>query len=334
MIIKCPDQLPQKKDSWYVFLAGPIQGAPEWQNEAPKLISHANCTFLSPRRDSYEGFNWEEQVAWETIGLKISDVILFWIPEAIEKIEGRDYAQTTRTELGEYLALGKKVILGIHQDFPGRRYLATKAAQYGVNEVHTSLEECIKELEEFMSQMRSRENKIWFTSDTHFGSERTLELSKRPWSSVKDMDWGMIQKWNDKVKPGDKVYHLGDFGDLWPLQYLNGNITLILGNYEKKASEEYINELLTDPRIKVESSDEVNEFFLAHEPTIGLKKMKAESDKDWLLFGHIHGRQKVKKFGIDVGVDANNYEPMSLDDVRFYINAIDKGYYDDDVWCQ
>ena len=43
---------------------------------------------------------------------------------------------------------------------------------------------------------------------------------------------------------------------------------------------------------------------------------------------------KVKKFGIDVGVDANNYEPMSLADVRFYINAIDKGYYDDDVWCQ
>ena len=31
-------------------------------------------------------------------------------------------------------------------------------------------------------------SKIWFTSDTHFSSERTLELSKRPFKSVEEMD--------------------------------------------------------------------------------------------------------------------------------------------------
>ena len=325
MIIKCPNELPHKKEGWYVFLAGPIQGAPEWQNE----VDRSNVVFLSPRRDSYKDFNWEKQVAWETIGLKISDVILFWIPPEIEHIEGRDYAQTTRTEIGEYLALGKKIIVGVHKDFPGRRYIATKAAQYGIETVHETLEDCLNELDSIIS---GNTKKTWFTSDTHFGSERTLELSKRPYRNVKEMDWDMIQKWNDRVKPGDKVYHLGDFGDLWPLQYLNGDITLILGNYEKKADEEYIHQLLTDSRITVESSLELDKYFLNHEPKGGLGKMKSLGIEKWLLFGHIHGRQKVKKFGIDVGVDANNYYPMSKEEVDFYINAIQKGYYDDDVW--
>ena len=328
MIIKSPNQLPEIKNSWYVFLAGPIQGAPEWQNELPDL---PNVTYLSPRRDDYSGFNWEEQVAWETIGLKVADVVLFWIPSAAEKIEGRDYAQTTRTEFGEYLALGKKVILGAYEGFPGRRYLATKLAQYEGKEIHASLDECVEELKEIMGEHKKM---TWFTSDTHFGSSRALELSCRPFKHVDEMDWAMIQKWNDKVKPGDKGYHLGDFGELWPLQFLNGDITLILGNYERKLDDEEIHKLLTHPKLKVESSDEVEEFFLAHEPTIGLKKMKAESDKEWLLFGHIHGRQKIKKFGIDVGVDCNNFAPISIDEVRFYTNAIEKGYYDEDVWCQ
>lgn len=30
--------------------------------------------------------------------------------------------------------------------------------------------------------------RIWFTSDTHFGSERTLRLSKRPFNSVEEMN--------------------------------------------------------------------------------------------------------------------------------------------------
>ena len=39
--------------------------------------------------------------------MALADVILFWIPEASEDIKGRSYAQTTRTEFGEYLARGK-----------------------------------------------------------------------------------------------------------------------------------------------------------------------------------------------------------------------------------
>ena len=73
--------------------------------------------------------------------------------------------------------------------------------------------------------------KRFFTSDTHFGAERTRTLFKRPFSSIKEMDKSIIKNWNKKVKKEDLVYHLGDFGDFNKVKKLNGKIILILGNY-------------------------------------------------------------------------------------------------------
>jgi len=39
-----------------------------------------------------------------------------------------------------------------------------------------------------------------------------------------------------------------------------------------------------------------------------------------------------KPFGYDVGVDANNYKPVSIDEIEFYRNAIEKDSYDEEVW--
>ena len=141
----------------------------------------------------------------------LADVILFWIPEASEDIKGRSYAQTTRTEFGEYLARGKKIIFGTYKEFPGLRYFESKFKQYyGDNyKIHSSLEDCLKELNDYISSSKPT---TYFISDTHFGDSRALELSKRPYNSVENMDYDMILKWNTTVKPIDTVYHLGDLG--------------------------------------------------------------------------------------------------------------------------
>lgn len=75
--------------------------------------------------------------------------------------------------------------------------------------------------------------KIWFTSDTHFSSGRTLELSKRPFKTVEEMDNTIIENWNSIVGKDDVVFHLGDFGDYNKVKELNGKIILITGNYER-----------------------------------------------------------------------------------------------------
>lgn len=58
----------------------------------------------------------------------------------------------------------------------------------------------------------------FFTSDTHFGSERTLKFSRRPFKTTQEMDETFINNWNDLIKPEDIVYHLGDFGDFSKLK--------------------------------------------------------------------------------------------------------------------
>ena len=55
--------------------------------------------------------------------------------------------------------------------------------------------------------------KVWFTSDTHYGAQRTLTLSRRPFETVEEMDKTMIDNHNRVVGDDDIVYHLGDFGN-------------------------------------------------------------------------------------------------------------------------
>lgn len=81
----------------------------------------------------------------------------------------------------------------------------------------------------------SKFNKIWFTSDEHFGSQRAIELSQRiefmP-NNVSKMNNYIIRCHNQRVGKNDLVIHLGDFGIFNYLTYLNGQHILIRGNYE------------------------------------------------------------------------------------------------------
>lgn len=185
--------------------------------------------------------------------------------------------------------------------------------------------------------------KMFFTADTHFGSQRTLDLSRRPFGSVEEMDAFMIKKWNSVVQPGDVVFHLGDFGDFNVRKQLNGKMLLIQGNYEEEMPNEDIVKYLKDYDIYITGSDGVHanielthndcKYMLTHRPIDCIRPDITDFSKYFSLFGHIHGRQFIKKFGIDVGVDCNHFRPITWDDVEFFQNAIVKGYYDENVWC-
>ena len=77
---------------------------------------------------------------------------LLWIPYKDPKAElgNRIYAETTKMELPENLARGKKVILGIDSEICGTRHMKFLAKRYGVK-VHTSMEGCLAELTEWMN---------------------------------------------------------------------------------------------------------------------------------------------------------------------------------------
>jgi calcineurin-like phosphoesterase family protein len=78
----------------------------------------------------------------------------------------------------------------------------------------------------------------YFISDTHFDHKQIIEYDKRPFDSLSEMEWEIINRWNNTVSRNDIVYHLGDFGFGNPKRFegivrlLNGHIRLIRGNHD------------------------------------------------------------------------------------------------------
>jgi len=316
---------PQKdySDKKIVFLAGPIKGAPNWQADAIKDLADLDVYVANPRRENVLNFNLDLQVNWESRFLAAADVIMFWIPPKVADIAGRDYAQTSRFELAEWMAktnynhTRKQVVVGIDDAFFGKSYIVKRLQAENVPVYSTYTET----LSKVRSLLKSG-GRVFFTSDTHFGSQRAMTLSRRPFESVKEMDSTLILNWNNTVSSDDVVYHLGDFGDLNIRPYLHGKINLILGNYETDALKE--NNALQQKLEKCFASVlQHDTLTLKNDEQVYLTHKPSECKKDMFnLFGHIHGLKKVSINGLNVGVDANHFAPISEDDVLFFKDAI------------
>ncbi|MBA4186805.1 MAG: hypothetical protein C0467_02180 [Planctomycetaceae bacterium] len=122
-----------------VFLAGPIQGAPDWQSDAIRwFVEHApTFSVASPRRlDRSREFDYAAQVDWETHYLRRAaenGVILFWLAHESVGVPGRSYAQTSRFELAEWKVRHERddvrLVIGIEDGFSGARYIQHRFGQ-------------------------------------------------------------------------------------------------------------------------------------------------------------------------------------------------------------
>ena len=165
---------------------------------------------------------------------------------------------------------------------------------------------------------------IWLISDTHFNHENILGFKDsedspiRPFSSVEEMNETMIENWNSVVKPGDKVYHLGDvffgskdeFKRLWPR--LNGSKRLIVGNHDdiKFLSSGGFFQKVSMWRVFTEFG-----LLLTHTP----QHQSALTGKRRGLLnvhGHIHQNSSPEGPYKCVCVEQTNYTPVNLEELR------------------
>ncbi|MDD3399408.1 MAG: nucleoside 2-deoxyribosyltransferase domain-containing protein [Candidatus Methanomethylophilaceae archaeon] len=309
------------KDS--VFLAGPCPRSSkqaDWRDIAIKLFNKHGFTgdIINPTNRAYDD-EYLKQATWEHRGLCLSTVIMFWIPRSEQHP-----AFTTNVEFGEWMH-NDNVVLGFPKDSIKNQYLEIRFKEYGRN-VYNDLEETVLATIDLIKNgwKRHTEN-IFFTSDTHFSQERTLELSYRPFRSIEEMDLQLISNWNKRLNSESIVFHLGDFGNFNILPLLNfKKMYFIKGNYEIKEAISSIN----DSRVTIVKPGyiKLNEkkFFLCHEPI-------QDTIAEFYLFGHIHRLQMVKRNGINVGVDANRFNPMSVKELEFLYGGVTK-HYDENVF--
>lgn len=163
---------------------------------------------------------------------------------------------------------------------------------------------------------------VWFTSDTHLGHANIIKYCKRPFANVAEMNEAIISRWNERVKKGDLVYHLGDFAfcrevtDLITFsKRLNGQKHLVAGNHDrfvKQKRDDNYGFVTIQPYKKVSVGDQ--KIVLCHYP---FKTWDGSHRGSWNLHGHSHGtmpRDFTAK-QIDVGVDVWGFAPISFEEV-------------------
>lgn len=172
---------------------------------------------------------------------------------------------------------------------------------------------------------------LWFTSDTHWQHNRVQAFcpDTRFQGSLEEHDEMLIEAWNSRVKPGDRIYHLGDvaFGSSdhteSVLSRLNGHIHLIYGNHDAKLSSarfaRYFESRDSYKTIRVDGIKVV----MFHFPI-------AEWDQchrgAFHLFGHVHASYgTVGGRSLNVGIDNRpgaDMAPWSWDEVKAVLEPL------------
>jgi calcineurin-like phosphoesterase family protein len=186
----------------------------------------------------------------------------------------------------------------------------------------------------------------WFTSDEHYGHKNIIVYSNRPFGSVEEMTERLISNHNNRVRPGDTVFHLGDFTFSSRLleavlPRLNGAHYLVCGNHDrchpmhKKHEAEkarYVRAGFKDVFTELQLGSEVAQWPLgnlvaAHMPYSGDHYEGQERYAQWrpkdegrvLLHGHVHEAWKVRGRMVNVGVDVWGYTPVSAAELQAFI---------------
>lgn len=140
------------------------------------------------------------------------------------------------------------------------------------------------------------------------------------------MDEALINNWNSKISSKDYVYVDGDFCLSRPeyavecLKRMNGTKFLIEGNHDKGCLKDqaFRNEwewIKPFAEIKVQDGDDSQRITLCH---FALRVWNKSHHGAWHLYGHSHGTMPdiPSSLSFDVGVDPNNYMPLSFEEVK------------------
>lgn len=174
----------------------------------------------------------------------------------------------------------------------------------------------------------------FFTSDTHFYHTNIIKYCNRPFKDVEQMNEIIIENWNNTISANDTIFHLGDFsfrGEAeWTklLDRLNGKIYLIIGNHDMKAINQGLIQRFEDVTMQMHIEVDKQRIFLSHFPFLCFEGCYKNV---WQLFGHLHSRKNNTSINAkriqyllptqyDVGVDNNNFTPVSFEQVKRIIN--------------
>lgn len=160
---------------------------------------------------------------------------------------------------------------------------------------------------------------VFLVSDTHFGHAGVCRFTCddgvtkiRPWTDPNEMDEEMVKRWNETVKPTDKVYHLGDVvinrKALALMHRLNGDKVLIKGNHDIFKLEDYTRHFRD-----IRGYHVMNKMILSHVPVHPESQGRFTAN----IHGHLHQRRVMKDNGYGGRVIDPFYFNVSVEQIDF-----------------
>lgn len=163
---------------------------------------------------------------------------------------------------------------------------------------------------------------IFFTADEHYGHANIIKFCNRPFENDREMDEDIMAEHNEVVGPGDTVIHGGDVSwrsvnrTIEIVKRLNGKHIMIKGSHdrvmEKIAKKQpdlfeyvgYIYELMVHNKYHI---------IICH---YNMRTWPRSHYNSWQLYGHSHGRLEPVGKQHDIGVDSNDFRPVSFDQLK------------------
>jgi calcineurin-like phosphoesterase family protein len=197
-----------------------------------------------------------------------------------------------------------------------------------------------------MKILLEKHQNIFFTSDTHYNHSNICRATTnwkdatdktRDFKSLGEMNDALVSNINMNVDENDILFHLGDwsFGGFEMISEFRNrinckNIHLLLGNHDHhiERNKENIQSLFSSvnqyvkldiqrPGPTTKSKLDTFRLILMHFPIASWDGM---NDGVIHLHGHVHLPMHLRVGqgkSIDVGVDGNNMEPLSLNKILF-----------------
>lgn len=161
---------------------------------------------------------------------------------------------------------------------------------------------------------------LYFTSDEHYGHKNVIKYCNRPFADTEEMDYYLITKHNELVKGNDTVIHVGDFtlmGLNPALEYiskLNGSHIFLQGSHD------YWLEKSNLPLIQIWEKKVHDVYLVACH--YAMRTWPRSHYNSWQLFGHSHGNLNGIGKQYDVGVDNNDFTPVSFEKLKKIIDSL------------
>ena len=202
-----------------------------------------------------------------------------------------------------------------------------------------------------MKNLKTKLDQIFFYSDPHFGHKNVIGFCNRPFNDVDEMNEELIKRYN-KIVPHDGIviwvgdcFFIGTQKASSIMERLNGYKVLVRGNHDTSPARMY--------NMGFDFVVESMEMVIAGQ-TVSIKHFPKKHSKSWFksfikfkllrkrkpryfdkypkpsnqwhIHGHTHSSERInlENRTIHVGVDANDYAPVSYRTIEGIINKNSK----------